>query len=331
MTSVSTTSSILAVCLLLEVIPAWPAQSGALELEARIPLGAVSGRIDHLAIDLTRHRLFVAELGNGSLSVVDLDKGQVLKRMGGLSQPQGVAYLPATDTVYLASGGDGSLKRFGGNDLAPLGVTDVGEDADNIRLDASADHIVVGYGRGALAFIDAASEGMAGEVALAGHPEAFQLEASGSRIFVNVPEARQIAVVARDAKRQIAAWQVPGRDNFPMALDEAGSRLLVVDRDPPELLVLDTSRGELMARLPTCGDADDVFVDRARQRAYVSCGEGFIDVVRQDSDVYERLARIPTSPGARTALFVPEMDRLYLAARAQGSEGASVWVLRPEP
>ena len=331
MTSVSTTSSILAVCLLLEVIPAWPAQSGALELEARIPLGAVSGRIDHLAIDLTRHRLFVAELGNGSLSVVDLDKGQVLKRMGGLSQPQGVAYLPATDTVYLASGGDGSLRRFGGNDLAPLGVTDVGEDADNIRLDASADHIVVGYGRGALAFIDAASEGMAGEVALAGHPEAFQLEASGSRIFVNVPEARQVAVVDRDAGRQIAAWQVPGRDNFPMALDEAGSRLLVVDRDPPELLVLDTSRGELMARLPTCGDADDVFVDRERKRAYVGCGEGFIDVVRQDGDVYERLARIPTSPGARTALFVPEMDRLYLAARAQGSEGASVWVLRPEP
>ena len=331
MTSVSTTSSILAVCLLLEVIPAWPAQSGALELEARIPLGAVSGRIDHLAIDLTRHRLFVAELGNGSLSVVDLDKGQVLKRMGGLSQPQGVAYLPATDTVYLASGGDGSLKRFGGNDLAPLGVTDVGEDADNIRLDASADRIVVGYGHGALAFIDAASEGMAGEVALAGHPEAFQVEAGRSRILVNVPEARQIAVVDRDAKRQIAAWQVPGRDNFPMALDEAGSRLLVVDRDPPELLVLDTSRGELMARLPTCGDADDVFVDRERKRAYVGCGEGFIDVVRQDGDVYERLARIPTSPGARTALFVPEMDRLYLAARAQGSEGASVWVLRPEP
>ena len=331
MTSVSTISSILAACLLLEAIPARPARSDALELETRIPLGAVSGRIDHLAVDLARHRLFVAELGNGSLSVVDLDKGQVLKRIGGLSEPQGVAYLPATDTVYLASGGDGSLRRFGGSDLAPLGVTDVGEDADNIRLDASADRIVVGYGRGALAFIDAASGGMAGEVALAGHPEAFQVEAGGSRILVNVPEARQVAVVDRDAGRQIAAWQVPGRDNFPMALDEAGRRLLVVDRDPPELLVLDTSRSELMARLPTCGDADDVFVDRARKRAYVSCGEGFIDVVRQDSDVYERLARIPTSPGARTALFVPEMDRLYLAARAQGSEGASVWVLRPEP
>jgi hypothetical protein len=114
-----------------------------------------------------------------------------------------------------------------------------------------------------------------------------------------------------------------------MALDEMHGRLLVVDRDPPELLVLDTSRGELVARLPTCGDADDIFLDAGRGRVYVSCGEGFIDVVRQDGDAYASLARIPTASGARTALFVPELDRLYLAVRAEKGEKASVWVFRP--
>ena len=107
-------------------------------------------------------------------------------------------------------------------------------------------------------------------------------------------------------------------------------RLLVVDRKLPELLVFDTGRGELVTRLPTCGDADDVFLDSKRERVYVSCGKGFIDIVRQNGDAYERLARVPTTPGTRTALSVSELDRLYLAARAERSEGASIWVFRPE-
>jgi hypothetical protein len=66
-----------------------------------------------------------------------------------------------------------------------------------------------------------------------------------------------------------------------------------------------------------------------RHRLYLSCGAGFIDVVQQREDTYEELARIPTIPGARTALFVSERDRFYLAVRASGSEGAALWVFRP--
>jgi hypothetical protein len=334
---------VLCAALLLGTVPAYatPKEVTVLELETKIPLGAVRGRIDHLAIDLARHRLFVAELGNGSLGVVDLSQGKLLRRIDGLAEPQGVAYYPVTDTIYLASGGDGSLRRFKGDDLAPLGVTELGEDADNVRIDARAGRVVVGYGDGALALVDAASGAKVGDIALSGHPEAFQVEAGGSRVFVNVPTARQIAVVDRDAGRQVATWKLAGRGNvlkglvegqgnFPMALDEAHGRLLVVDRNPPELLVFDTGRGELVTRLPTCGDADDVFLDTKRGRAYVSCGEGFIDVVRQNGDAYDRIARVPTAPGARTALFVPEVDRLYLAVRAEKSEEASIWVFRPE-
>ena len=116
-----------------------------------------------------------------------------------------------------------------------------------------------------------------------------------------------------------------------MALDEAGGRLLVVDRHPAELLVLDTGSGEVVARLPTCGDADDVFWDAKRERVYVSCGEGVVDVVERRGDAYQELARVPTAPGARTSLFVPELDRLYVAARAADGRGAAVLVMRPGP
>jgi DNA-binding beta-propeller fold protein YncE len=303
----------------------------ALTLEHTIPLGEVRGRIDHMAVDLARHRLFVAELGNGSLGVVDLEKGEVAKRIGGLKEPQGVAYVPGADLVYVASGGDGTLRRYAGADLGPAGVAKLGDDADNVRVDPRGGRVVVGYGDGALALVDAASGEKTGEIALPGHPESFRLEAGGPRAFVNVPTARQVVVVDRDAGRQVAAWKLDGRDNFPMALDEAGGRLLVVDRHPPELLVLDTGSGKVVARLPTCGDADDVFWDAKRERAYVSCGEGMVDIVRRRGDTYEELARVPTTSGARTALFVPELDRLYVAARAGDGRGAAIRVLRPEP
>ena len=114
-----------------------------------------------------------------------------------------------------------------------------------------------------------------------------------------------------------------------MALDEAGGRLLIVDRNPPELLVFDTGSGERVARLATCGDADDVFWDAKRQRVYVSCGEGFLDVVQRQGDAYGNPVRIPTASGARTALFVPELDRLFVAVRASNREKAAIWVFRP--
>jgi hypothetical protein len=230
----------------------------------------------------------------------------------------------------VADGGDGLVHRFEGAGLTPLEPIRLGGDADNIRLDPEAKEVVVGYGDGALAGMDAATGKPTTEIRLPGHPESFQLERGGPRIFVNVPDAHQITVVDRSAGRQLASWGLAdARENFPMALDEAGGRLLTVYREPALLAVFDTRSGAPVARLPACGDTDDVFLDPRRQRVYLSCGAGFLDVLQRSGDVYERLTRIATAAGARTALFVPERDRLYLAVRAGGIEGAAVWVFRP--
>jgi DNA-binding beta-propeller fold protein YncE len=307
---------------------AGPAQ--ALVLERKISLGEVRGRIDHLAVDLARDRLFVAELGNNSLGVVDLAARKLLRRIGGLDEPQGVAYDSATDTVYVADGGDGLVHRFAGAELTPLAPIQLGADADNIRLDPEAGRVVVGYGDGALASVETASGKLISEIPLPGHPESFQLEHDGQRVFVNVPDAHQITVVDRSTGKQVASWGLAdAQANFPMALDEADGRVVVVYREPALLAAFDTASGAPVARLPACGDTDDVFLDAKRQRVYLSCGAGFLDVIQKRGDTYEELPRIPTIPGARTALFVPERDRLYLAVRASGSESAAVWVFRP--
>jgi hypothetical protein len=305
-------------------------ESMPLRLESKIPLGNIRGRIDHLAVDVGRHRLFVAELGNDTVGVIDLEQARVVRTLTGLREPQGIGYALSVDTVYVANGGDGSLRLFHGTNLEPDGEIALGDDADNVRVDTESQRIFVGYGAGALAIIDPARRVKVANIPLRAHPESFRLEPSGRLIFVNVPDAGEIAVVDRVANRQVASWPTnPLRANFPLALDAVDGRLLAVFRHPAKLGVFGMHDGRLIASVDTCSDSDDVFIDSKRKRIYVICGGGVIDVFAARGDDYRLLARVATLPGARTGLFVPELDELFVAARATSSTPAAVWVYRP--
>jgi DNA-binding beta-propeller fold protein YncE len=313
----------------------WPAATGAqtasppLVLEVKIPLGQVSGRIDHLGIDLKRQRLLVAELGNNSLGVIDLAAGKVLRRIAGLSEPQGVAYVLFSDSVFVANAGDGSVRVLRGEDLGPIGRIELGDDADNVRVDTARNRVLVGYGKGALAVIDPVSLSKITDIRLKAHPEGFQIDETGTQVFVNVPDAREISVVDLARGSTLSLPTQGAGSNFPMAIDGDTHRVLVVVRNPPILMALSSHDGHVVAKAETCGDADDVFVDRKRHRVYVSCGQGVVDVLEPDEQGYRQLARVPTVPGARTSLFVPELDRLFVAVRAGSNEPAAIWVFQP--
>src|SRR5436853_3535831 len=231
----------------------WPAtvvaQTAAgppLVLEAKIPLGDVSGRIDHLSVDVKRQRLFVAELGNNSLGVIDVAAGKVLRRIDGLSEPQGVAYVPFTDSVFLANAGDGSVRVLRGDDLTPIGRIELGDDADNVRVDAARNRVFVGYGKGALAVIDPASQTKTADIRLKGHPEGFQIDETGTQVFVNVPDARDIEVVDLAAGSARSVPTQGGGSNFPMAIDGDAHRVLVAFRSPPTLMALSSQNGNVV-------------------------------------------------------------------------------------
>lgn len=308
------------------------AGSVALQLEEKIPLGHVAGRIDHLAVDLDRQRLFVAELGNDSVAVVDLKARKLLRRLSGFSHPQGVGYDKTTDLIFVANAGDGSVRLLRADDFLPAGRIALGTDADNVRVDVKAQRVYVGYGNGALAIIDPRTREKIGDIELKAHPESFQFDPTSSRIYANAPEAAQIAVLDRATRTQITAWSLArARANFPLAIDATGQHVLIASRRPPQLLAFHAPDGALVADVATCADADDVFIDPKRRRVYVSCGEGFIDIYARRGPSYKRIGHVATVRGARTSLFVPEYDRLFLAVRARVNQPAAIWVFRPLP
>ncbi|HLG47083.1 MAG TPA: hypothetical protein VKY24_12650 [Reyranella sp.] len=312
-------------------LPVPPAFAQPLTLESKIPLGSVSGRIDHFAYAPASRRLFVAELGNDSVGIVDLKDGKV-RHITGLREPQGLGWHGATDTLYVANAGDGSVRLYQGPDFAPAGAIALGNDADNIRFDRWRDRMVVGYGSGGLAMIDPVSRRKAGDIALKGHPESFQFDEDGRRLFANVPDARQVAVVDVGQGKQVSHLELGGaQSNFPMAVDGPKHRLLIVTRSPPRLIAFATQDGKRVATVEACGDADDVFVDDRRQRLYVMCGDGLVEVFAARDDGYQSIGRIQTVSGARTGLFAADADRLYVGVRARFREPAAIWVFRPAP
>jgi DNA-binding beta-propeller fold protein YncE len=303
------------------------AQTG-LTAAATIPLPAIAGRIDHLAIDPGAQRLYVAALGNNTVEVIDLKEGRHLQSLKGFREPQGIAFIAGGGLVAVANGQGDGVQLIDANDFHPVRTIRLGDDSDNVRYDTAARRLVVGFGSGALAVTSPVDGSVAGQVKLAGHPESFQLERSGPRAFVNVPNAGHIAVVDRTAAKVVATWPVTtAAANYPMALDEDGHRLFIGCRRPAKVLVYDTTTGKELASFDTVGDTDDLWFDAARKRLYVTGGEGFIDVFQErDARSFARTARIPSAAGARTSLFVAESSRLYLAVPGRGSQKAEIRV-----
>src|SRR5262245_18918939 len=242
-----------------------------LRLAQTIALPAVEGRSDHLAVDVQSQRLFLAALGANTLEVIDLKAGKVIHSVKGLHEPQGVAFVPEDNAVYVANGGDGNCEAFAADSLAPLRGDKFSGDADNLRYDPGAKLLYLGFGDGAIGIFEALTGKIVGVIKLPAHPEAFALEQTGARIFVNIPKAKQVAVIDRMKRAVVAQWPVTQASaNYPMALDESHHRLFIGCRRPARILVLDTGSAQTVTELECAGDTDDVFYGANDKRGYVS-------------------------------------------------------------
>jgi DNA-binding beta-propeller fold protein YncE len=300
-----------------------------------IPLPGVQGRLDHFTIDAKRKRVIFSGLGNNTVQVVDVFAGRMIHQIDGLAEPQGTLYLAEWDKLFVANSSNGQVSVYDGSKIALIDTIDFGEgsDPDNLRYDPVAKKIYLGYGDGAIAVIDpVTNKRLPTEYKFEGHPEGFQLETKGPRIFVNVADNKNIQVINRQTGKMIT-WVLPKGHaaNFPMVLDEVNRRVFIGTRKPSRLTVLDMDSGKVVASLPTAGDMDDMFYDADRKRIYVAGGEGFLSVVQQvDADHYTDMGKFPTALGARTGVWYAKRDRLYIAAPPSGVLGARLLVFEAQ-
>jgi hypothetical protein len=302
-----------------------------LVLSGAIPMDGVKGRIDHFASG--NGRIFVSALGNNTVEVLNLF-GQVVEHtITGVPNPQGVAFSPEANELFVASA-QGKLYIYEGDSFILKKTLDFDGGADNLRYDAATKRVYVACGddekNAAIVAVDAMSnQRLDEEYKLGGEPESFQLESSGPNIYVNIPDLKQIAVINRET-RKITRWPLTGlRKNFPMALDEADHRLFVGIREPARMAVFDTTSGRMVTVLPSAEDPDDLYYDAEHKRIYVPGGEGFIYVFQMnDPDHYRLLTKIPTTLGARTAGYFGRQKksthRFFLSVPARGAQSAEV-------
>jgi len=303
------------------------AAQSPLRLVQTIALPGVEGRIDHMALDSHGGRLFVAALGSNALMVVDVRAGRRIRSVTGFHEPQGVGFVASPPRVFVSNGGDGRVAVLDADSYRTLRTVQLGDDADNVRVDVSAGRVLVGFGTGGLATLDAATGELLGRIELPGHPEAFQLQSARPRVFVNVPDSNQVDVVDRVRQAVVARWRLDSQANFPMALDSAGHRVFVGCRKPAQLVVLDSETGRKLATLPIDGDVDDLYFDTRSHWLFASCGSGFVDVIEASSGGSPRLVvQTPTAAGARTSQFDPAMRRLYVAVPHRGARIAELQV-----
>jgi hypothetical protein len=323
----------LAACLLVAsgaALPA-PGEPAALQLREVIPLEGVAGRLDHLAIDRRHDRLFVANLSNNSLDIVDLRARKLIKQIPDQREIQGIAYAPELDRIYVGNGVGGVCNVFDGAEYKLLKSFKFADDADNVRYDERKQRVYVAHAEASLAAIDAKKLEILADIKVPGQPESFQLEKRRPRLYLNVPSAKTVVVIDTDQHKEIARYPLTrAAANYPMALDEVSHRVFVGCRKPACIVVLDSDSGREAAHVTIPADTDDVFFDAKRHRLYASCGEGYLAVVRQaDADHYELLEKITTTRMARTCFFDPSADCLYLVVPRRGQKPPELWVYEP--
>jgi hypothetical protein len=314
-----------------------------LKLIQQIPLPNVKGRIDHMDADVRGKRLFVAGLENGTLEVVDLKAGKWARSVPGLKTPQGVAYVPTLNKLFVANENDDTLKVFRGDTLALLNTIRLDLGANRVTYDPHGKKLYVGYGGasakkdyGEVGVIDAEHDRHSGDIRVGVRPAEILMDKSGQTLYAFDSVGGKIHVIDAGNSRILSTWSVSGQRPGDGAFDEATHRLFIGTRTPPLMIVMDTVSGREVANLPTVEGMDGVYFDAPRKRVYISGGRGFdvgsVFVYQQhDADRYTHIAKIPTRPGAGTSFWSPELNRYYVAAPANDKEEAAILVFEPQP
>jgi DNA-binding beta-propeller fold protein YncE len=304
-----------------------------LALVQRIPMPGVTGRMDHLGIDLAGHRLFAAALGDAqnTVEVIDYQAGKWIFSIRGQSKPQGVFYSPDFGKVFVANGGDGTYKLFRGDNYQVISRVPLGTNPNHVGYDPTTKYLYVGYRddrSGRLAIVDTANGQHIGDIRTDALPGGIKIESGGPRIFVTLQGENKLGVLDRNRREQIATWPLTQLVQS-LALDETNHRLFAGGRVPAKFFVIDTFSGKQIAAFDCVSGIDDLWYDAARKRIYVTGIDGIGVYDQQDPDHYAPMVKVPSAEGAATSIWVPSVDRLFVSAPKVGTRDSAILVFAP--
>lgn len=303
-------------------------------LQKAISLPGIQGKFDHFAIDFEGRRLFVAATGNHSVEVIDLATGKVAQSITGLGKPHGLAWQATSKTLYVSDGTQRNLQEYEGNPLKLAGKIALSNDADDMVLNPATHLLYVGHGGsgaanpGRVAVVDTASFTLKADIPVATHPEALDLDPGGNRIFANIADSSEVAVIDGNTNKITANWKLTkASDNVPVAYDAADNILYLAARTPASVIALDAATGRELSRASSAAGADDLFYDDSLHRVYLVAGGGEVDVYHAAAKApLHSIGVLPTEPGAKTALFVPSINTLFVGIPSANGHSAEIRV-----
>jgi DNA-binding beta-propeller fold protein YncE len=337
-------TTLFAAVLIAFVSSAWAQMKTPLVLLQSIPLpGLHDGDLDHFAVDLQGHQLFLSIEHNSAVGVFDLGTNKLIHTISDVKKPHSMAYRADLKKLFVVNGdaGVGEVKIYESDSYKLIGSIKLLQNADSMAYDPSTKYMyVVNGGDDAhlaysmISIVDTTAAKKLADIKIdADAVEAVALEKSGPRMFANMESKNAVAVIDREKRTVIATWSIAqeAKDNVAMAFDETGHRLFVTTEKPGKLIVLDSDSGKVVTSLPCVTMNDDMAYDPGTKRIYIA-GSGFVDVFRQsDADHYELIGHVPGAFRAQTAVLVPETNRYYLAVPHHGTDEAAVQVYAVQP
>jgi WD40 repeat protein len=328
-----------AVGLLLVPILAFKVQAqdnSPLKLVQRIPLPNVQGALDHLGVDIKGKLIFATAEGDNqnTVEVIDLKAGKRIFSIPGQSRPHGAFYSPNFKKLFVTNGTDGTCKIFGGDNFKIIDNLQIGNDANQLGYDPATKYLYVGFGdknSGALAIIDTHSDKHIGDIKTDARPGGIKFEKAGPRIFLTLFGDTKLGVVDRTKREEITTWPVTGSDvNGALAVDQSHHRLFDGARNPPMLVVFDMESGKQITELESVSHIGDLWYDPVHMRIYATGVDGIAVYDQRDADHYTPMVKVASEPNAQTSIWVPEFDRLYVAAPQDRGRDAEILVYKPQ-
>src|SRR5712692_1696182 len=316
--------------------------SAPLKLIQSIPLpGLKEGDFDHFAIDLDGHRLFLTAEANGVVEVFDTQTNKLIHTIPGMEAPHSMVYRADLKRLFVVDGDASEIKVYDTNSYGLVGHIALYIDADSQAYDPETKLMyVVSGGREAhtpysyISIVDTTQSKKILDTKIETNwLEALALQKDGPRLFVNLTSENAVGVMDSTQHSITAKWAIPAdtQQNLPLFLDAPNHRLLLTTRKSPKLVVIDSETGKVTASVPCVGMVNDIAFDAKLKRVYLS-GDQFVEVFKKDdADHYTSLGRSASGVRAKTALFVPELNRYFLAVPRHAQRQAEVRVYEPIP